>query len=115
VYGTRKVTVVPWPCVPLKARQQLGQMLEEVYYRGDHSIIERAGKPMAAVVPVWQFEEWQQHREQFFAMLDAVHARNAEVPKDECCMSGPTAPLAWVHRAEEDWLLARGPVACSVG
>jgi prevent-host-death family protein len=66
----------------LKARQQLGQLLEEVYYRGDHYIIERAGKPMAAVVPVWQFEEWQQHREQFFAMIDAVHARNAEVPSE---------------------------------
>lgn len=66
----------------LKARQQLGQLLEEVYYRGDQYIIERAGKPMAAVVPVWQFEEWQQHREQFFAMIDAVHARNAEVPSE---------------------------------
>ena len=66
----------------LKARQNLGQLLEEVYYRGDHYIIERAGKPMAAVVPVWQFEEWQQRREQFFAMIDAVHARNAEVPTE---------------------------------
>jgi len=66
----------------LKARQQLGQLLEEVYYRGDHYIIERAGKPMAAVVPVWQFEEWQQRREQFFAMIDAVHARNADVPSE---------------------------------
>ncbi len=66
----------------LKARQNLGQLLEEVYYRGDHYIIERAGKPMAAVVPVWQFEEWQQHREQFFAMIDAVHARNADVPSE---------------------------------
>jgi len=34
------------------------------------------------VVPVWQFEEWQQRREQFFAMIDAVHARNAEVPTE---------------------------------
>ena len=66
----------------LKARQNLGQLLEEVYYRGDHYIIERAGKPMAAVVPVWQFEEWQQRREQFFAMIDAVHARNAEMPTE---------------------------------
>jgi prevent-host-death family protein len=37
----------------LKARQQLGQLLEEVYYQGEQYIIERAGKPMAAVVPVW--------------------------------------------------------------
>ena len=34
----------------LKARQNFGQMLEEVYYKGDQFIIERAGKPMAAVV-----------------------------------------------------------------
>ena len=36
----------------LKARQNLGQMLEEVYYKGAQFAIERAGKPMAAVVPV---------------------------------------------------------------
>src|SRR5437867_10353274 len=27
--------------------------------------------------------------------------------KDGCCMSESTDPLAWGHRAEEDWLLAR--------
>jgi prevent-host-death family protein len=44
----------------LKARQQLGTLLEEVFYRDEQFIIERAGRPMAAVVPVWQLEEWQQ-------------------------------------------------------
>jgi aromatic ring hydroxylase len=34
----------------------------EVYYKGDQFVIERAGKPMAAVVPLWQLEEWQKHR-----------------------------------------------------
>src|SRR6266851_10083181 len=66
----------------LKARQQLGQLLEEVYYRGDQYIIERAGKPMAAVVPVWFVDAWQQRRNAFFAMIDAVHARNADVPPE---------------------------------
>jgi len=45
----------------LKARQNFGQMLEEVYYKGDRFVIERAGKPMAAVVPLWQLEELQKH------------------------------------------------------
>jgi len=36
----------------LKARKTLGQLLEEVYYRGDQYVIERAGKPMAAIVPL---------------------------------------------------------------
>jgi antitoxin (DNA-binding transcriptional repressor) of toxin-antitoxin stability system len=35
----------------LKARQNLGQLLEQVFYRGDQFVIERAGKPMASVVP----------------------------------------------------------------
>ena len=64
----------------LKARQNLGQLLEEVYYQGDHYIIERAGKPMAAVVPVWFVEAWQKRREEFFAMVDAAREANKEVP-----------------------------------
>ena len=63
----------------LKARQNFGQMLEEVYYKGDQFIIERAGKPMAAVIPLWQLEEWQKHRERFFAAVQAVHQRNQKV------------------------------------
>ena len=33
----------------LKVRQNLGQLLDEVYHTGDQSVIERAGRPMAAV------------------------------------------------------------------
>ena len=61
----KKITAV-------KARKNLGQLLEEVYYRGDHYVIERAGKPMAAVVPVRYLEEWLKRRERFFDMVDEV-------------------------------------------
>ena len=60
----------------VRARGKLGQMLEEVYYRGDHYIIERAGKPMAAVVPVEQYEQWRREREAFFDLVDEVRSRN---------------------------------------
>jgi len=63
----------------LKARQNFGQMLEEVYYKGDQFVIERAGKPMAAVVPLWQLEEWQKRREQFFAAVEEVQQHNPKV------------------------------------
>jgi prevent-host-death family protein len=63
----------------LKARQNFGQMLEEVYYKGDQFVIERAGKPMAAVVPLWQLEEWQKRREQFFAAVEEVQQHNHKV------------------------------------
>jgi prevent-host-death family protein len=63
----------------LKARQNLGQLLEEVYYKGDQYVIERAGKPMAAVVPLWQLEEWQKRRAQFFAAVEEVQQQNQQV------------------------------------
>ncbi len=47
----------------LKARKNLGQLLEEVYYKDNQYVIERAGRPMAAVVPVWQLEGWRKRRE----------------------------------------------------
>jgi prevent-host-death family protein len=53
-------------------------MLEEVYYRGDQYVIERAGKPMAAVVPVEQYEQWRREREAFFALVEELRSRNAE-------------------------------------
>ena len=66
----------------LKARQNLGQLLEEVYYRGDQYIIERAGKPMAAIVPISHLEERQKHRERLWAAIEAVWARTKDVPPD---------------------------------
>ncbi len=63
----------------LKARQQLGELLEGVYYRGDQYIIERAGKPMAAVVPLWQLEEWQQRRAEFFTKVEALWDKTKDV------------------------------------
>jgi prevent-host-death family protein len=62
----------------LKARKNLGQLLEEVYYRGDQYVIERAGKPMAAIVPLWHLEEWLKHRERFFGMVDEVRQRQQD-------------------------------------
>lgn len=63
----------------LKARRNLGQLLEEVYYKGDQYIIERAGRPMAAVVPVWQLEEWRKRRERFFGRVEKLWQRNQTV------------------------------------
>jgi len=45
----------------MKARQNFGTMLEEVYYKGEQFIIERAGRPMAAVIPLSQLEALQKH------------------------------------------------------
>lgn len=56
----------------IKARQNLGAVLEEVYYNGDQFIIERAGKPMAAMVPLWQIQAREKHGDRLFGILDKL-------------------------------------------
>ncbi len=60
----------------LDARKKLGELLEGVHDRGDQYVIEEAGEPMAAVVPVWQLDEWRKRRERFFGMVNRVWQRN---------------------------------------
>lgn len=47
----------------MKARQNLGQLLNEVSIRGDSYIIERAGKPLAALVDMERFQQLQEDRD----------------------------------------------------
>ena len=42
----------------VEARHRLGQLMSEVQLRGDHYIIERAGKPVVAVIPIADFDAW---------------------------------------------------------
>ena len=66
----------------MKARRNFGQLLEEVFYKGDQFIVERAGKPMAVVVPINQYIQWKERRERFFAMIDEMRAGNKDVPSE---------------------------------
>lgn len=38
-------------------RQNLGRLLEEVYYQSAQLIVERSGRPMAAIIPIPDFEK----------------------------------------------------------
>ncbi len=61
----------------LAARKRLGELLEEAYYRGDEIVIERAGKPMAVLISVGEYETWLKQRAEDFSVLDQVRAANA--------------------------------------
>ncbi len=63
----------------MKARKSFGQVLEEVYYKGDQYVIERAGKPMAAVVPVKFLEKYQESSARLFGLIKKSQARNRRV------------------------------------
>lgn len=63
----------------LKARKNLGELLEGVFYKGTQYVIERAGRPMAAVVPVWQLKEWRERRARFFGMVEELRQKTKGV------------------------------------
>jgi prevent-host-death family protein len=67
----------------LDARKRLGQLLEEVFYQGNQFIVERAGKPMAVVIPISQYQQWKERRERFFAMVDSARAQNEDLSPEE--------------------------------
>ncbi len=64
----------------MKVRDNLGQLLDEVYYRGDEVVIERAGKAMAILVPVGRYEQYQRERRDRFKILDQIKARARRIP-----------------------------------
>ena len=62
----------------LKARQNLGQIMNEVALRGDDYIIERAGKPMAALIPMEKYQSLQQDWDEFFESAREMSANIKE-------------------------------------
>ena len=56
----------------LKARQNLGQVMNEVALKGDEYIIERAGKPLVAVIPMERYQSLQKDLDEFFESLDMM-------------------------------------------
>lgn len=63
----------------IKARQNLGQVLNEAYYRGDEFVVERAGKPIAAIVSIEEFEQWERSRELFFQSMRQIQEKNRKI------------------------------------
>ena len=62
----------------LKARQNLGQIMNEVAIRGDEYIIERAGRPMVAMIPMERYQSLQRDWDEFFESLSKMRANITE-------------------------------------
>ena len=63
--------------------ERLDEILDEVRERGNPYVIERDGKPVAAVVPVEQLERAERARKEFFEIVDRIHERNKDVDPEE--------------------------------
>ena len=59
----------------VKARQNLGQMMNEVAIRGDDYIIERAGKALVAIIPIEKYQRLQRKKDNLFQAVDEIRAQ----------------------------------------
>jgi len=70
-----------------KARQNFGELMDEVRLRGDRYIVNRGEKPLVAVIPVEEYLAWEQARERLYSRIVLVRERTrreeAEALEDE--------------------------------
>ena len=66
-----------------EAREKFAEIVDQVQYQKDTVIINRHGKPAAAVVPVEVYEAWQRQKGEFFNLLRKVQEANPDTNPDE--------------------------------
>ena len=70
-----------------KARQNFGELMDEVRLRGDRYIVNRGDKPLVAVIPVEEYLAWEQARERLYSrivlMRDRVRREDSEMLEGE--------------------------------
>jgi len=66
----------------VKARQNLGQVMNEVALRGDEYVVERAGKPLVAIIPMEKYESMRQELDEFIESLSSMSAHITEKDSD---------------------------------
>ena len=64
-------------------RQNLGEMLNRVQYRHDSVVINKDGKPVAALVDARLFERIRRMQDRFDALCQRIEAGYARVPEPD--------------------------------
>jgi prevent-host-death family protein len=72
------------------ARRRFGQLLHEVEVKGDRYVVERHGEPVAALVPMAVYEQWQRSRAAFFAKMHQA-AERASLSEDQASVLADAA------------------------
>lgn len=67
----------------IKARQNLGQIMNEVAIRGDDYIIERAGKPLVAIIALEKYQRLEEERQLALQAVRSIWSRMAGADAQE--------------------------------
>ena len=66
-----------------EARTHFAQLLGEVHDGGQTVIVERSGTPMAAIIPLEEYEQLISEREERFQILNDIRRRMPDLPVQE--------------------------------
>lgn len=58
----------------IKVRQNLGLVMNEIALRSDEYIVERAGKPLVAIISIEKYLSIKSERESFFRLYDTFQS-----------------------------------------
>ena len=64
-------------------RDHLGEILDEAHYQGNEFVIQRRGKPLAAIIPYSRYEQMERRREAAFKVIHEIWEANKDVDPDE--------------------------------
>ena len=78
----KAVTIMEKTIGAFEVRRQFGKMLTSILAGGDRYIIERHGEPVAVLVPLELYEQWQRGRDRFFDHIEAV-AKRTDMESEE--------------------------------
>jgi prevent-host-death family protein len=64
-------------------RESLGSVVDDVQYQNRKYIISRHGKPAAAVVPLYVYNDWKRNRERLFELISQAQEASGDHDPDE--------------------------------
>ena len=66
-----------------QAENDFNAILDGVQYQGNQYVIERKGRPTAAVIPIAIYENWKRNRARLFALIQQAQGQSGEQDEDE--------------------------------
>ncbi len=78
----------------MKVRQNLGQVMNEVALRGDDYVVERAGKPLVAIIPMEKYRKLQGYLDEFWEEVKSFQQSVGDVDPKELDAAIEEAVLA---------------------
>ena len=94
----------------VELRQNFGEFLNQVQYRGDSVVVTKDGKPVAALVDYALYERIRKLRESFMALTGKLGQVYSDVPAEtaEAEINSATLQLPQAHDRLASVLASRG-------